>query len=228
MKSKEALVETLKKVSFFSGLPAEGISSVSSKIRCTSYKKDEYIFHEGDICNSLYVLASGKLKIIKQMPSGKEMILEILEKGEIFGAVALFSGGPLPASSVTLESSEVLSLPKKDFDAIGDKYPQIVTSFTRILGKRLMTAHEIKKNIALDKVEIRIAKELLRFHEKLSKGHDEIKVTRKELSEIVGTTVETSIRVLSRFGKEGLIESDRGVIRICNINKIRELVDSNE
>ncbi|MEK7845388.1 MAG: helix-turn-helix domain-containing protein, partial [Nitrospinota bacterium] len=95
------------------------------------------------------------------------------------------------------------------------------------MGKRLVTAHEIMQTMAVEKVEIRIAKTLLKlFREQTSEENIPISITRQELADMIGTTVETSIRVLSKFKKKGLIVSQRGKIWIKNLSALETITNN--
>ncbi|MFQ5559519.1 MAG: Crp/Fnr family transcriptional regulator, partial [Nitrospinota bacterium] len=185
-----------EKTALFSFLPVHERSSIKKKFSRQNCKKDEFIFFEGEVCQALYILLEGKIKIIKQSSDGKEIILEFISPGELFGAFALISNSPFPASAVALGPVEILKLPKKTFCALWEKYPEVTALLTETLGKRLISAHNFKQAISHDTAEIRLATVILKLFKELQPNEVEIKVTRKELAELVGTTVETTIRTL--------------------------------
>lgn len=215
----------VKSISIFGSLPQHEIEKLSGLFIEDSYRKDEYIFYEGEQCHWLYIVYRGRVKIIKHSHAGKDVIIDIIPPGEIFGTVALLSEKPFPASAIAGELSAILKLPKEDFRELEKKFPGLTSSIAKTMGRRLITAHEIMQTMAAEKVEVRIARILLKlFKEQTSEGKTPISITRQELADMVGTTVETSIRVLSKFKKKKIITSMRGKIWIKNISALETMI----
>ena len=215
----------LKNLSIFKILPYHEIENLSRIFVEDSYSKDEYIFYEGENCNWLYIVYHGRVKIIKHSPSGKDVIIDIIPHGEIFGTVALLSGDTFPASAIAGELTIILKLSKNNFYELEKRFPDIITSIAKTMGKRLISAHEVMQAMAVEKVDVRIVKALLKlFKEQSPNSEDPISITRQELADIVGTTVETSIRVLSKFEKRGLVKSKRGKIWIKKLPALEKML----
>lgn len=216
----------LKGLSIFESFPNHEVDKLLGLFVEENYNKDEYIFYEGELCNYLYLVYQGRVKIIKHSSSGKDIIIDIIPPGEIFGAVPLLSGNPFPASAIAGDPSIILKLSKSYYIDLEKKFAGLTSSIAKTMGKRLVTAHEIMQTIAVEKVEIRIAKTLLKlFREQTSEENIPISITRQELADMIGTTVETSIRVLSKFKKKGLITSQRGKIWIKNLSALEKMTN---
>src|SRR3989338_8624088 len=130
------------------------------------------------------------------------------------------SRGTAPKISPEGMISIIISLPENEFAGL-------TSSIAKTMGKRLVTAHEIMQTMAVEKVEIRIAKMLLKlFREQTSEENIPISITRQELADMIGTTVETSIRVLSKFKKKGVITSQRGKIWIKNLSALETITNN--
>ncbi|MEO5357682.1 MAG: Crp/Fnr family transcriptional regulator [Nitrospirae bacterium YQR-1] len=202
----------LKEIPFFESLSDSELKEIEPYIQLVSLKKKESVFTEGDKSDWFYIVDTGKVKITKLSQDGKELILEIVQSGELFGALAVLRGFPYPANAIVMENATVVRILRKNLFRILDRFPIIMFQITSIMGERMKNSHEMLKNIALERVESRIASLLLKLSDKSSTpGQIDIKLTKQDIADMVGTTVETSIRTLSKFKKEGLITDKKGL-----------------
>jgi len=213
------IIETLKKSEVFSELSGSEIEEIARLFEKKGFKKDEYIFMEEDPSDWLYIVARGRVKIVKHSLAGKDVILEIISPGGIFGGVAVLDRRPFPASAQAMEQTEVIRISRKRLFDILEEYPVLKLAMVRAFSTRLRNAHETLKNIATERVERRIASLLLKLSEKVGVkegGYTKIDLplTRQEIADMVGTTVETCIRTMSKFQREGMVESSSGRILI--------------
>ncbi|MBF0563606.1 MAG: Crp/Fnr family transcriptional regulator [Nitrospirae bacterium] len=214
----------IKETEFFSGFTESDFDEVMPYFANISLNKKEMIFSEGENSGWLYIVTEGKVKITKLSHDGKEIILELIQPGELFGAVAVFKGIPYPANAIAMERSKVLRISRKGLLKLLDRFPHLMLTLTSIIGERIKNSYETLKNIALERVESRVAALLLKLADKTcgeeGKGtHIDMKLTKQDIADMVGTTVETSIRTISKFKKEGLItESDGKIIILDRAN----------
>ena len=218
----------VKKVSIFNTLTAEEVKELSRYFLPESFTKKEFIFSEGDSSEWLYIVKTGKVKITKLSNEGKEIILEIISPYEMFGGIAVVRGFPYPANAVAMEESEVLKISRKNLLSLMDKLPNLMYCMALSIGDRIKDTHETLKSIALEKVESRIASLLIKLSEKSGEKVSEgtaitMKLTKQDIAEMVGTTVETSIRTLSKLAKADLVVSRSGKIIIRDLEKLRSL-----
>ncbi len=163
----------------------------------------------------------GKVKITKLSQDGKEIIIEIISPFDFFGGVAVMRGFPYPANAVAMEETDILKVSRKDLLRIMDRFPPLMYCMTMNLGDRMRGAHETLKNIALERVEARIVSLLLKLAENLGKQTDEgvfidMRLSRQDIADMVGTTVETAIRTMTGFRKSGLIREVDGRVLITD------------
>jgi CRP/FNR family transcriptional regulator len=213
------IIEILKKSEVFSELSETEIKEIASFFENKSFKKDEYIFMEEDPSDWLYIVARGRVKIIKHSLAGKDVILEIISPGGIFGGVAVLDRRPFPASAQAMEQTQVVRISRKRLFDIMEEYPVLKLAMVKAFSDRLRNAHETLKNIATERVEKRIASLLLKLSEKVGVREGEytkidFPLTRQEIADMVGTTVETCIRTMSKFQKQGMVKSSGGRILI--------------
>jgi CRP-like cAMP-binding protein len=192
------------------------------------FRKKETIFSEGDPPDWLFIVEKGKVKITKLSHEGKEIILEIISRGDFFGGVAVLRGFPYPANAVAMEDTEVLKISRKNLLSIMDRFPSLMYCMATSIGDRIKGSHEALKSIALEKVESRIASLLIKLADKAGEKSEDgllinMRLTKQDLAEMVGTTVETSIRTMSKFSKAGILASRSGKIVIKDLEKLRSL-----
>jgi CRP/FNR family transcriptional regulator len=218
----------IKKVSIFNALTSEDARETSRYLVPESYSKKEFIFSEGDPSDWLYIVKSGKVKITKLSHEGKEIILEIVPPNEIFGGIAVARGFPYPANAVAMEDTEVFKMSRKNLLSIMDRFPNLMYCMAVNIGDRIKGTHETLKSIALEKVESRIASLLIKLSDKAGEKVPEgvaisMKLTKQDIAEMVGTTVETSIRTISKLTKAGLVAAKAGRIIIRDLEKLKSL-----
>jgi len=170
----------------------------------------------------------GKIKITKLSHEGKEIILEIISPFDIFGGVAVLRNFPYPANAVAMEDSEVIKIARKSLMRLIDRFPQLMHFISLQLGDRMKSSHDSLKNIALERVESRIAALLLKLSNKIGIETSEgllidMRLTKQDVADMVGTTVETSIRTFSKFRKQGIVSDTDGKFIIKNLKKLMEL-----
>lgn len=199
----------------FRGVPAKEIEGLIRVTRTERHRPREVIFAEGDPSLWLYIVRSGRVKILKHSRAGKDVVLELLGSGEIFGGVAVLEKRPYPAAAQAMETTEVFKIPRDALLPLSERHPSIVREMALMIGRRLRTAHESVKSLATDPVECRVAATLMRLADregKPSRAGVELPyhLTRQSLADMAGTTVETAIRVVGRWIKDGLVADDDG------------------
>ena len=226
-------LQILKKTVFFSSVSEATQKEVSRLFAEEKYQRDDYIFFEGDTPEWLYIVKEGKVKLVKHSGSGKDVILQIFAPGDMFGEFALFDRKPYPTSAQVMEPSSVLKLSRKEFLLFFGRHPFVATEMIMELGRQLQEAHATIKSLAVDRVEQRIANILLKLADKL--GNPEgagivlnLALTRQDLADMGGTTVETTIRVMSRFTKMKIIKPANGKILILDPQALRRISEGKE
>jgi CRP/FNR family transcriptional regulator len=199
----------------FKGVPAKEIEGLIQVTQTDRRRPREFLFEEGDAALWLFIVKTGRVKILKHSRAGKDVVLELLGPGEIFGGVAVLEKRPYPATAQAMETTEVLKIPSDALLALSERHPSIVREMALTISRRLRTAHESVKSLAVEPVEPRLAATLMRLADregKPSRAGVELPyhLTRQSLADMAGTTVETTIRVVSRWIKEGLVVDDRG------------------
>ncbi|MCL5024281.1 MAG: Crp/Fnr family transcriptional regulator [Nitrospirae bacterium] len=216
------------KIALFTTLNGSELKEVAPYLIPVSFRKKEAIFSEGDPSEWLYIVTEGKVKITKLSMDGKEIILEVIHPGDFFGGLAVLRGFPYPANAVAMEDSKLLKISRSNLMRVLDRFPNLMYCMAQQVGDRMKESHETLKNIALERVEARIASLLLKLSDKTGRKTDEgivieMRLTKQDIAEMVGTTVETSIRTISKLKKAGIMAEKEGRITIKNPGKLKAL-----
>ncbi|MDO8445706.1 MAG: Crp/Fnr family transcriptional regulator [Deltaproteobacteria bacterium] len=221
-------LQLLKGTTLFSALSPQDLSVVSALFTEEEFEKDQYIFTEGDPPDWLYIVKEGTIKMVRQSQSGREMILSIMTAGDVIGEVAVFDGGPYPATAQGMGRGIILKLAKKEFVSLLKRHPSIAVEVIGDLGRKLRAAVNVARELRGERVEGRIAMVLLKLARKVGilvegKVMLTIPLTRQDVADMVGSTIETTIRVISRFKKEGIVSDSKGKMTL-DVKRLAEIV----
>jgi CRP/FNR family transcriptional regulator, nitrogen oxide reductase regulator len=197
--------------------------------RMHDYEKGEPIFHEGDPADRIFFIYAGRVKIVKSA-GARDVILEILGPGEPVGAVAAFEQRPFPASAIAIEPSGLVSIPEREFFQLLERRPDMTRRMLAGLTMRLMMLNKRFADMT-GSAESRAARLFLTLAERLGikegKGVSiSLALSRQDLADLLGTTLETAIRLMSRWQKDGLLLTEKSGFRIPDLEAIRELAQS--
>lgn len=208
-------IEIIRQSHLFSGLPQQQVEDIVAISYEKSCGRGENVFFEGDDGNGFYLVATGKVKIYKMSPAGKEHILHIFGPGEPFGEVPVFHGQPFPASAECLEKSKMLFFPRGNFVELVHKNPSIALNMLAVLSMRLRRFTSQIENLSLKEVPARLADYLLYLQEEQD-GREvvELEISKGQLASLLGTIPETLSRIFAKMSEEGLITVDGRKIRI--------------
>ncbi|WP_042835638.1 Crp/Fnr family transcriptional regulator [Thermoanaerobacter ethanolicus] len=219
----------LKKVPYFNELEDKSLEEIHKISTINFFKKGSIIFMEGEKGEAIYFVKSGKVKISKTSSIGKEYIIKIMEKGDVFAESILFVGGEYPATAEAIEDSEVIMLKNQDIENLILKNSEIALSIIKLMAKRLKNVAVIIENLALRDSIGRTASVLLTFAKERGINTKEgilldLNLNRQDLANIVGTSRENVTRILSQMDKEGIIHLDRQKIIIRDVKKLKEML----
>ena len=191
-----------------------------------SYKKEQIIFSEGDEGVGFYVIITGRVKIFKLSPEGKEQILHIMGPGEIFGEVPVFTGQGYPAFAEANSQSSLLFFPRSAFIELIKKDPSLSLNMLAVLSWRLRKFAALVEDLSLKEVPGRLAAYLLYLSRRESgKAEFDLDISKGQLASILGTIPETLSRILGKMGRQGLISSKGSRIRILDRTTLEEIAD---
>ena len=212
--------QTIKSSFIFSSLNDDELTELANLAVGRTLTSNEYVFWDGDDPKWFYIVAEGKVKVIKHSSSGKEFIIAFFGPGEMFGEVAVFESKPYPASAQAVTGAKVVGIKKEGILSFLAAHPKVVLRIISILSGRLRNSQNRLRDFAGERVEQRLASILLMLSAKLGFT---LPFTRQEIADMVGTTTETAIRVMSTLKDRGIIRSVRGEVIILDSEKLRLL-----
>lgn len=202
--------EFLKSVPLFSRLGEASVDAILRLTRRRRFKKDDVIFHEKEVGDSLFVILHGRVKIAIFGDDGKEVTLSVLSEGDFFGEMALLDQEPRSATVIAEEECELLSLQRDDFTRALEQDPGMGTSLIQVLASRLRKANHQISTLALLDVYGRVARVIVDMAReegrRLRDGRIAFRrATHQEIANRIGTTRETVTRMLKDLERQGLI-----------------------
>lgn len=226
----DRVLAAVRAVPVLRGLSPEDQKRVAALATLREYARGDFLWRAGDPAEALTIIVKGRVKIVSHGDGG-DVILELFEVGEPVGAIAVYNYMPYPASAVCLEAVTLLIVPRRDYFELLDRHPDFARAIIRELTKLTVALTQKLQEMRGQKVDVRIAQLFLTLVDRMgrpSKGGTEIPIqlSRQEIADLVGTTVETAIRVLSRWGRERVVITGRDRFTVPSIERLREIADA--
>lgn len=180
-------------------------------------KAGETLWVQGDQNKFFFFIHSGLVKLTSSSGTGRDVITEFLFEGDVCGALCALDCHPYPTTAACVQDTDVSIVPTAAFHQLAERHPEVMVSSARCCQTKMRFQREMMVGMAVERAEQRAARALLmlagRLGERIPGGlRLRMPLSRQEFSELVGTTVETAIRVLSRFRKQGLLEEKSDVM----------------
>lgn len=228
--SLEYRLKLIGRLPFFRHLPADAISRINKLFQDFDASAGERIYFEGDPAADFFLVAMGKVKLVRNTGSGRDVLLEILHGGDSFGSLSTFGGRAHTETAIALTDCCILKISAADFDRILADHPDVTRKVLEAVSQRLAESQEIVKQLSVYTAEQRIAAALLRLSGKLGEARGpgvliQVPFSRQDLAAMTGSTTETVSRVMSRFAEEGLIKSGRKWVTITNPKGLEGLIE---
>lgn len=186
------------------------------------YAKGETLFREGELCDAVWVVKTGRIHLMRFLAEGKVITTCVMTPGELFCCLPAMDRKGYPVDAVAAEKSTVIRIALETFHGVMADAPAFLKQTLCLFCDRLRQVEQ-ESCRRYDPVETRLAQVLLTLSKKFGPT---IPLTRNELAEIVGTTTETVIRVLSRLKTKGIIRSSRGKTTILKKDGLSIFLDN--
>ena len=211
----------LRETTIFRKLSPEDRGTVARAASARVYHKGETIFEQDAPSDAFYTIASGRVKVFKLLPTGKDMILEVFGAGDPLGAIAVYDGRPFPASAVALEDTTCVVIPRQTFFALLEAHPSLVRGLMLGMTVRMVELTNRLAELSGSRIEPRFARLFLKLAADMGRAERggtfvPLLLSRQELADMTGTTIETAIRIMSRWGKQGIVHTDKDGFVVIN------------
>jgi CRP/FNR family cyclic AMP-dependent transcriptional regulator len=224
----EAIKKVLSEFSLFRELNDYELSKITDIAIARDWKKQAHVFLQGDPLENVYFIYDGRIKIYKSDVNGKEQIVAIMKKGEMFPHVGFFRKGDYPAYAEVLEPSTLIAVPISKFETVLIENPGLCIKVFRVLGEKIVDLQNRLEEQILGNTYEQIIKLLIRLAQKHGKEIKDGRIllkaefTNRDLANMIGTTRETISRTLTKMKKEGLIEVDEEGDMLLDIEILME------
>ncbi len=214
--------------SVFCSLNSEQLINLDEEKGCDFYAKGEKIFNEGGYSRGLYCVNKGKIKLIRTGQTGKEQIVRFAKAGDIMGYNSMLSKRQLSSSAIALEDSAVCFIPADQFFELIRQEPNFSLKLLELTAKNWDEASRLITDMAQKTTRQRLAEMLLWLKETFGLDEDDcidVKLTREEIANMVGTATESLIRLLGDLKKNKLISLEGKRIKLLDIHGLVMIAD---
>lgn len=227
------VASALGAVSLFSNLSPDELRLLGAHAVRRRVAEGELLFSEGDTCKGLHIIASGKLRIFKSSPSGREQVLAVEGPGGSVAELPVFDGGPYPASVTAVEDSQILFISRDDFRRFCLEHPEVALKLLGVVGARLRRLVGIIEELSFATVRQRLVAALVRLAQTEGKRADgrvefQLPGTHQDLAHQLGTVRELVSRNLMRLQAEGLIQVDAHRVTVLDLPGLAAILESNQ
>jgi CRP/FNR family transcriptional regulator len=226
------VLSAVRSLPVFRGLPPDDQRRIGALAEIRDFERGDYLWREGDLPEHLSVIVRGRVKIVRHTGAG-DVIFELFGEGEPVGSIAVYNYIPYPASAICMESTALLRVPRREYFELLDRNPEFTHGVIRELTRMVLALTRKVEEMRGQRVEVRIAQLFLTLAERMgresSRGTEiPIRLTRQEIADLVGTTVETAIRVLSRWGREGVLVTGEKRFLIPSRERLQKVAEGGD
>lgn len=215
----------IRSVPLFAGLEPEQLAQIQAIARTVEAKRRNVLFREGEPAEGIFVLLSGKVKIYKLSPDGKEHILHVVNPGQAFAEAAVFMPGGYPAYAEALQKSRALLLPKREFLDLLRREPAISLNIIATLSRYLKQFADRIEDLSLKDVSARLARWFLQMAREKKRDFWDLEITKGELASQMGTVSETLSRTLRKFQDSGWVQVRGRFVKILDREALQAVAD---
>lgn len=214
--------ELIARHPLFVEMGPEVVDRMVSAGRVARFPVGKILFQQSDDGDALYCVLGGRVRISRCTPDGREVIITLMSRGEIFGEMALLDNMPRTADATIEESATLLVVLKSEFQSLLRLYPILTLHLLRMICNRLRESNERVEDAALLPVPARLAKRLLNLNDKIGIG-DPVRISQSDLGRFLGTSRESVNKHLKRWSNEGFLELGRNVVRLLDIEALKTI-----
>ncbi|MBG0789334.1 MAG: Crp/Fnr family transcriptional regulator [Desulfovibrionaceae bacterium] len=215
----------VKTITFFEGLPEENCARLADASVMKRFGKGETLFLADTPADGFYATVSGRVKVFRSSPSGKEQILHVFGPGEAVGEVPMFQGTTFPAQCEALDDCEVLFFPRDGFRKVLREDPDMAMKMMAMLSQRLRILVAKIDDLSLKETPSRVAAYLMLLRSSQDSETLRLDLPKGQIALYLGTIQETLSRIFKRFTDEGILNINGSQITILDEKALRDIAD---
>jgi len=228
VRHSDSLIEAvsfLESIPLFSHLQKKTVELLARSSRFQLVKNGEILFLQSDPSEFAYVVRAGEVSIVLSSPDGRDMMINTMRSGDIFGELGILTARPRSTSAVARENTHVLAIPAEVFLQVVDEEPSLARRILKITAERLQRSGEREGALAFLDAQARLARLLLALEAQESeKGY--VTVSQEELAQQTGLIRQTVAKALGKWRRAGWLITGRGRILILNRRALEQLESS--
>jgi CRP-like cAMP-binding protein len=218
----------LEKVALFARLEPDQLDTLAGVATTRRLSAREELFHKGEPAAQVYVVASGRLKVTSTSSAGDDVVLNLLDVGEVVGDLPLLTGGRRTATVTALEPTELLVLERRDFLRFLRERPEAASAMLVVLAERLVRISEFVEDTVFLNLPARLAKKLLLLADSYGEPAADgvqlgLRLSQGELADLVGTSRESVNKQIRAWTEEGVVRMERGTITLLRPAALEQL-----
>ncbi|AWT25282.1 MULTISPECIES: CRP-like cAMP-activated global transcriptional regulator GlxR [Corynebacterium] len=217
--------EILSRAGIFQGVEAAAVNTLIEQLDSTTFPRGTTIFDEGEPGDRLYIIISGKVKLARHAPDGRENLLTIMGPSDMFGELSIFDPGPRTSAAVCVTEVATATMDSRMLHDWIRAHPEISEQLLRVLARRLRRTNNALADLIFTDVPGRVAKALLQLANRfgvqeggaLRVHHD---LTQEEIAQLVGASRETVNKALAEFAHRGWIRLEGKSVLISDTERL--------
>ncbi|MFE7632289.1 Crp/Fnr family transcriptional regulator [Kocuria sp. NPDC057446] len=220
-------IDVLRRAPLFASLDDQAFAALTEELTEVDLSRGSTLFHEGDPGDQLYFIVSGKIKLGRTAPDGRESLVAIMGPGELFGEMALFDPSPRSTSATAVSETRLAGLKHDNLKKVIERSPDVSAQLLQALARRLRRTNESLADLVFSDVPGRVAKALLDLADRFGRpATDGILVahelTQEELAQLVGASRETVNKALAEFVQRGWIRLEARAVVILDLQRLKQ------
>jgi CRP-like cAMP-binding protein len=224
----------LARTALFRSLDAGSMAEVAALATTRSLAPGEELFHKGAEGTQLYVVGTGRLKVITTSEAGDDLMFCVAGPGEVIGEISLLVDRPRTATVAALEKTQLITIDRRDFHVLLQRRPDVSVELLRILARRVARVSEFLEDTHFQNLAVRLARKLTDFaslHGRVlpvRAGNEiliDLKLSQEEWGDLVGATRESINKQFHIWSGEGVIALNQGRIVIRELEELKKLAD---
>jgi CRP/FNR family transcriptional regulator, nitrogen oxide reductase regulator len=222
----ESIEQALRNTQLFGDIPPELLEQLTQTAHYRTAQAGETLFHQGEEAHTFFIVLDGRLRLVQHSAEGKDVTMATFVGGDTVGLIVALTGEPYPGTAEVLEEIQVMALSGEITWQIMNQHAPLAVSVLRMTAARLHEAHNRIRELSTERVQQRIARSLLRLLEKVGVKEAQgairidMRLSRQDLAQMNGATLETVSRTLSAWEQQGIVQSGREHITILRPHQL--------
>lgn len=224
-------ISLVKSFALFADMAESDIEAMLSHAVSRRIVAGDAVFEQGAPATHFFLLLNGRLKVSQVTPQGQQIIVRMVNPGDLFGIAKALQRSDYPGTALCVSEAVALCWPMELWSQMIAQSPQLAATALTTIGQRLQEAHTRIREISTEEVERRVAHAVLRLSEQAGRAEGagvriDFPITRQDIAEMTGTTLHTVSRILSAWEGRGLVSGGRQKLLVRDVAGLKALAEN--